>query len=79
MKNLFIKIMLIINALVSVYPCGFYLKDGLRIPELHYLIYFSAFHAIQTILSAAMFIYICKSEDKHKESDVNNKTDDKNK
>lgn len=62
MKNLFIKIMLIINALVSVYPCGYYLKDGLRIPELHYLIYFSAFHAIQTILSVAMFIYICKSE-----------------
>ena len=82
MKNLFIKIMLIINALASVYPCVWYFVNGLRnigVSDVHYLIYFAVFHAIQIILSVAMFIYICKSENKHKESDVSDETDDKNK
>ena len=79
MKNLFIKIMLIINALASVYPCVNYIITGMRWDDLHYLFYFAVFHAIQIILSVAMFIYICKSENKHKESDVSDETDDKNK
>ena len=79
MKNLFIKIMLILNALASIYPCVNYLITGMRYDDLHYLFYFAVFHAIQIILSVAMFIYICKSENKHKESDISNKTDDKNK
>lgn len=79
MKNLFIKIMLMINALASVYPCVNYIITGMRWDDLHYLFYFAVFHAIQIILSVAMFIYICKSENKHKESDISDKTDDKNK
>ena len=79
MKNLFIKIILIINALASVYPCVNYIITGMRWDDLHYLFYFAVFHAIQIILSVAMFIYICKSENKHKESDVSDETDDKNK
>lgn len=79
MKNLFIKIMLMINALASVYPCVNYIITGMRWDDLHYLFYFAVFHAIQIILSVAMFIYICKSENKHKESDVSDETADKKK
>ena len=68
-----------INALASVYPCVNYIITGMRWDDLHYLFYFAVFHAIQIILSVAMFIYICKSEKKHKESDISDKTDDKNK
>lgn len=81
MKNLFIKIMLIINALASVYPCVNYLITGMRYDDLHYLFYFAIFHAVQIILSLSMFIYIViyEDKDKHKESDVSDETDDKNK
>lgn len=84
MKNLFIKIILMINALASVYPCVWYFVNGLRnigVSDVHYLIYFAVFHAIQIILSVAMFIYIFISEDKNKdkESNVSDETDDKNK
>lgn len=82
MKNLFIKIMLMINALASVYPCVWYFVNGLRnigVSDVHYLIYFGVFHAVQIILSISMFIYIFISEDKHKESDVSDETDDNNK
>lgn len=79
MKNLFIKIMLMINALASVYPCVNYIITGMRWDDLHYLFYFAVFHAIQIVLSVAMFIYICKSENKHKESDVSDEIADKNK
>lgn len=79
MKNLFIKIMLILNALASIYPCVNYIITAMRWDDLHYFFYFAVFHAIQIILSVAMFLYICKSENKHKESDVSDETDDKNK
>lgn len=81
MKNLFIKIMLIINALASVYPCVNYLITGMRYDDLHYLFYFAIFHAVQIILSLSLFIYIVISEDKdkHKESDVSDETDNNNK
>ncbi len=81
MKNLFIKIMLIINALASVYPCVNYLITGMRYDDLHYLFYFAIFHAVQIILSLSLFIYIVISEDKNKDkkSNVSDKTDDKNK
>lgn len=84
MKNLFIKIILMINALASVYPCVWYFVNGLRnigVSDVHYLIYFGVFHAVQIILSLSLFIYIVISEDKNKdkESNVSDKTDDKNK
>lgn len=81
MKNLFIKIMLIINALASVYPCVNYLITGMRYDDLHYLFYFAIFHAVQIILSLSMFIYIViyEDKDKHKESDVSDETDNNNK
>lgn len=69
MKNLFIKIMLILNALASIYPCVNYIITGMRWNDLHYLFYFAVFHAIQIILSVAMFIYICKSEKNKSKSD----------
>jgi hypothetical protein len=76
MKNLFIKIMLMINALASVYPCVNYIITGMRWDDLHYLFYFAVFHAIQIILSVAMFIYICKSE-KNKSKSDNSDDDDR--
>lgn len=79
MKNLFIKIILMINALASVYPCVWYFVNGLRnigVSDVHYLIYFAVFHAIQIILSVAMFIYICKSE-KNKSKSDNSDDDDR--
>lgn len=76
MKNLFIKIMLMINALASVYPCVNYIITGMRWNDLHYLFYFAVFHAIQIILSVAMFIYICKSE-KNKSKSDNSDDDDR--
>lgn len=79
MKNLFIKIMLILNALASVYPCVNYIITGMRCDDLHYLFYFAVFHAVQIILSLSVFIYIFISENKDKESDVSDETDDKNK
>lgn len=79
MKNLFIKIMLMINALASVYPCVNYIITGMRCDDLHYLFYFAVFHAVQIILSLSVFIYIFISEDKDKEFDVSDETDDKNK
>ncbi len=76
MKNLFIKIMLILNALASIYPCVNYIITGMRWDDLHYLFYFAVFHAIQIILSVAMFIYICKSE-KNKSKSDNSDDDDR--
>ncbi len=76
MKNLFIKIMLILNALASIYPCVNYIITGMRWDDLHYLFYFAVFHAIQIILSVAMFIYICKSE-KNKSKADNSDNDDR--
>lgn len=76
MKNLFIKIMLILNALASIYPCVNYIIIGMRWDDLHYLFYFAVFHAIQIILSVAMFIYICKSE-KNKSKSDNSDDDDR--
>lgn len=75
MKNLFVKIMLILNALASIYPCVNYIITGMRWDDLHYLFYFAVFHAIQIILSVAMFIYICKSEKNKSKSD--NSDDDR--
>lgn len=79
MKNLFIKIILIINALASVYPCVSYLKTAMSYDDLHYFFYYAGFHAVQIILSLSVFIYIFISENKDKESDVSDETDDKNK
>lgn len=76
MKNLFVKIMLILNALASIYPCVNYIITGMRWDDLHYLFYFAVFHAIQIILSVAMFIYICKSE-KNKSKSDNSDDDDR--